>query len=125
MKQLINFNSPFTTSLFWGLLGGALLVLTSTIFDKGLLEILPYPIILILTFITFKPQTENKFQTLFLTGVLTFAIMSIIPYLNIVLVQKPGAVNINALGHLWRLGLILGIGGICSLLLTILVTQKK
>lgn len=124
MKQLFNFNQPLHTSLFLGTIGGMLLIISSRFFDNGYYEILPYPIILILTFILFKPQEAKKFVQLFITGTLTFLTMSCISYLQIIFVENPN-VEISSFGHLWRIGMILGMGMLSSLILSSFFMLRK
>ena len=88
---------------------------------KGLVQISPYPIILIAAVMTMqysKPQNQ-VFIKLFITGLFAFVVMSLILYIYILTFMNPGS-GISFLGHLWRFGFIIGIGSISSMLLSFL-----
>ncbi len=105
----------------WGIVGGLFLILLTMLTSKGILQISPYPVILIAAIITVKyiEVTSNIFKKLFITGFLTFVIMSIILYIYIVTFINPDS-GIDFVGHLWRFGIIIGLGIISSALLSII-----
>ena len=126
MENFLKFKNTVSTSFFWGLVGGVALIATSRLFDSGLLEILPYPVILILSFLSFRPTHSKSFLPFFITGLSTFVIMSVVLYLYIITVENPSAwFNTDLLGHVWRLGLITFTGALVSLALTLLVTKRN
>ncbi len=125
MKQLRIFTQPLTASLFWGLVGGGMLVVASASLNSGFLSIVPYYIVLFLTFLTFQPQTEKKFKELFLTGILTFVIMSLVLYVSFPLFLIHNPPSFTFFEHLWRLAAVVGMGAVSSLLMTVLTLQKK
>ena len=112
---------PVSIGLVWGAIGGILLIVMTLISTYGLVQISPYPLILIAAILTMKynrPQ-RNVFNQLFVTGLFAFVIMSLILYVYIVTFINPGS-GISFLGHLWRFGVIIGIGSISSWLLSFL-----
>jgi hypothetical protein len=126
MIKLFNFRNSVSTSIFWGLVGGMALIITSRLFDKGLLEILPYPVILIIAFLSFRPPLYKRFLSFFLSGLSTFVIMSIVLYLYIITIENPAAIiNTDFLGYFWRLGLMTSIGALASVALTLLVIKGR
>ena len=112
---------PVSIGLLWGAIGGISLIVLTLVSRYGLVQLIPYPVILIGAVLTMKyskPQ-NHIFNKLFLTGLFAFVIMSLILYVYILTFINPGA-GIPFLGHLWRFGLIIGLGSISSLLLSFL-----
>jgi len=112
---------PVSIGLIWGVIGGISLIIMTLVSTKGLVQISPYPIILIAAVMTMKyskPQ-NHVFIKLFITGLFAFIVMSLILYIYILTFINPGS-GISFLGHLWRFGLIIGIGSISSMLLSFL-----
>ena len=112
---------PVSIGLIWGAIGGISLIVLTLVSRYGLVQLIPYPVILIGAVLTMKysnPQ-NHIFNKLFLTGFFAFVIMSLILYVYILTFINPGA-GISFLGHLWRFGLMIGIGSISSLLLSFL-----
>jgi len=112
---------PVSIGLLWGAIGGISLIVLTLISRYGLVQLIPYPVILIGAVLTMKysnPQ-NHIFNKLFLTGLFAFVIMSLILYVYILTFINPGA-GISFLDHLWRFGLMIGIGSISSLLLSFL-----
>ena len=125
MKQLPIFRTSLTTGLCWGILGGLSIITVSKLSHNGLLGLLPYVVFLIRSVLTVQlNEPEKKSQKLFLTGLITFIIMSFIMYLFIVFIDNPNAQRIHFAGHLWRIGAMLVIGAASSGLLTFLVTRR-
>ena len=113
---------PVSAGLIWGVIGGVSLIIMTLVSTNGLIQIFPYPIILIAAVLTIKyskPQ-NHAFTKLFIAGFFAFVIMSLILYIYILTFINPGS-GISFLGHLWRFGFIIGIGSISSLLLSFLV----
>jgi len=107
---------PVSIGLLWGAIGGISLIVLTLISRYGLVQLIPYPVILIGAVLTMKysnPQ-NHIFNKLFLTGLFAFVIMSLILYVYILTFINPGA-GISFLDHLWRFGLMIGIGSISSL----------
>ena len=117
---------PITAGLFWGILGGLALILITLFTTSGLIQVSPYPFILIAAILVIKNRdTSNKiFSKMVKTGFITFLIMSLVLYLYIVLIINPNS-GINFIGHLWRFGIISGIGIVSSLLLSFIAKPVK
>lgn len=112
---------PVSAGLIWGVIWGISLIIMTLVSTNGLIQIFPYPIILIAAVLTIKyskPQ-NHVFNKLFFAGFFAFVIMSLILYIYILTFINPGA-GISFLGHLWRFGFIIGIGSLSSLLLSFL-----
>jgi hypothetical protein len=124
-KQKI-LTKPFSISIFWGVAGGFILILTHRLFTNGLLEVSPYPLIMIASILTilFSNREIKNFKSLFMTGLLTGIFMMIILLLYIVTVLNPGS-GIDALGYFWRLVVIIAIAAITSFLLSFFLNLKK
>ena len=117
---------PVSASLFWGLIGGLSLIAITFLSTKGLIQILPYPIILIaaILFLKFNDVSEKVFIRMLLTGLSIFVIMSIILVIYIqVFVNRNFDISLK--GYLWRLGFVIGIGFISSLLLSVLAKPVR
>ena len=118
---------PVPAGLIWGTIGGISLILMTLISTNGLVQISPYPVILIAAILTAKynrPQ-GNVFNHLFVTGLFAFVIMSLILYVYIFTFINPGAGyplnwRISFLNHLWRFGFIIIMGTMSSMLLSFL-----
>lgn len=112
---------PVSAGLIWGVIGGISLIIMTLVSTNGLIQIFPYPIILIAAVLTIKyskPQ-NHVFNKLFFAGFFAFVIMSLILYIYILTFINPRG-GISFLGHLWRFGFIIGIGSLSSLLLSFL-----
>ena len=110
---------PIPASIFWGVSGGLSLILVSLISNKGLIQIIPYPLILISAILFLKYSgTPNKiFYKMFMTGFLTFIIMSIILAVYVLgFVNSTFTFEFNRL--LFTLATIVGIGSVSSLLVS-------
>ena len=111
---------PFVIGLYWGIAGGILLILLSFFTYNFLVQILPYPVILIGALLTVKYTCTAKiFRSLFNAGLISFMIMSLILYIYILRYNNPNS-GISFTGHLWRFGVVLAIGSASSLLLSFL-----
>jgi hypothetical protein len=112
---------PVSVGLIWGAIGGIFLIIMTFISNSGLVQLSPYPVILIAAIITMKYSRppDHIFNKLFIAGLFAFIIMSLVLYVYILTFINPGA-GISFLGHLWRFGIIIGIGSISSLLLSFL-----
>jgi hypothetical protein len=123
---------PLSAGLIWGTIGGISLILMTLISTNGLVQISPYPVILIAAILTMKynrPQ-GNVFNQLFVTGLFTFVIMSLILYVYIFTFINPGSGyhlnwRISFLNHLSRFGFIIIIGTMSSMLLSFLAKPVK
>ncbi|HLG35229.1 MAG TPA: hypothetical protein VI757_10140 [Bacteroidia bacterium] len=118
---MLNFTKPITSGLFWGIAGGLLLILTIKLTHIGWYEIVPYPIVLIVALMTFKPEDKKNIRVFFLAGFFTFIIMTLVLYIEIITIENPPALLEPLWGHLWRLGLMAAIGAVSSFILTFLI----
>ena len=84
------------------------------------LQTLPYPALLILAILTIALTQKSKptFNKLFMTGFLTFGIMSLFIYLYLIIFVNPNS-GITLFGHLWRFGFITIVGVVSSLLVSL------
>ena len=116
------FASSTLTGIFWGVLGGISLIVVTQLTTNGPLQISPYPFLLIAAILTiaFSDKSKITLSKLFITGLLTFVIMTLFLYLYIINFVNPNS-GINAVGHLWRLGLMIGIGVLSSLFVSVIV----
>ncbi len=116
------FTNTTWTGFFWGIIGGVSLIVTTRFIRNGPLSISPYPFLLIASILTIALSHKSKISLskLFITGLLTFIIMTLFLYLYLIKFVNPNS-GIDMLGHLWRLGLMLGIGIISSLLVSVIV----
>ena len=112
------------TGLFWGIIGSISLIVATHLTTNGPLQISPYPFLLIAAILTtaILDKTNIKLSKLFITGFLTYIIMTIALYFYIHNFVNPNS-SINVLGHLWRLGIMIGVGVASSLLVSVIVRQ--
>ena len=115
---------PTMTGTIWGIIGGIALILATQLTTNGPLQISPYPPLLIAAILTIAIADKSKitFRKLFITGLLTFGIMTLFLYFYILIFVNPNS-GITIQGHLWRLGLMALIGSISSLLISVIVTR--
>ena len=118
------FTSTTWTGLIWGVIGGISLIVATRLTTNGILQISPYPFLLIAAILTIALSNKSKiaFNKLFITGFLTFITMTLFLYLYILNFVNPN-LGIDTLGHLWRLGTMIGVGIISSLLVSVIVKQ--
>jgi hypothetical protein len=111
------FINPAGTGLLCGTIGGLSIIVAMRLTSVPLM-LLPYLVSLVGAIITIALTLKSKttFHKLFFTGLLTFMVMSLIPYLYISYFLNPGS-GITMQGHLWRIGIMLWIGIIYGLIL--------
>ncbi len=113
------------TSLFWGTIGGIALIIATILTTNGHLQITPYPILLIAAIVTIAvshKKTKITLSKLFLTGFLTFMVMTLISYVYIITFVNPNS-GINVLKHLLTLSTMIGIGTLSSLFVSLIIKQ--
>ena len=112
---------PYFTGPLWGIIGGLSLIIVTLSTTNGFVQLAPYPFILIAAILTIKftDTSDKTFSRLFITGLLTFIIMTLFLYVYILTYLNPDS-GITFLGHLWRMGAIIGFGIISSLILSII-----
>ena len=107
-------NRPVGFSLALGLLGGGALVATVSLTSRGPMIYLAYALIVIVTALYLRHERVQPFGRRFALALGTFMCASVVLYLFIGLVEVGRLTAISAVGHVWRLGLILGIGASVS-----------
>ena len=121
MKTPSFLTRPVQASLFWGILGGIFLIVITFFSNKGLIQILPYPIILIssVLFFKFNDTSDRTFRRMLISGVCIFIIMSLILSIYVLaFVNK--TYNFSPSLEVLRLTFITIIGFFSSLLLAVL-----
>ncbi len=120
------FAKPSATGLFWGIIGGIILIIATISTTNGYLQIVPYFFILSAAVLTTKYTDKSKvsFFDLFKSGLFAFVISSIFLYAYILTVINPHS-GITFIGHLWRFGVIVGLGIISSFILSFLAKPVK
>ena len=118
------FTNTTWTGLFWGIIGGISLILATRLTTNGPLQISPYPFLLIAAILTIalSDKSQITLSKLFITGFLTYIIMTLSLYLYILNFVNPNSA-INISGHLYRLGIMIGVGILSSLLVSVIVRQ--
>ncbi|MDO8994533.1 hypothetical protein [Daejeonella sp.] len=108
--QQINLKQIMPTVLIFGLTGGALLILSTMLSNKGWWSIPIYAIVMIVTVIVLKAEKRFKIAYLkaFLTLVLTFMLMTYILYFYIITFVNPDN-GILLVGHAWIFFIMLGL----------------
>jgi len=119
-----HFTSITWNGFFWGALGGISLLIIIQLTKNPPLMISPYPLILVASIVAMALSDRSKItlSKLFFTGLISFMVMTMILYLYIVLIDNPHA-GISVVGHLWRVGMMVGIGTFSSLLVSIIVRE--
>ena len=120
------FAKPSVTGIFWGLIGGISLIIATILTTNGYLQIVPYFFILSAAVLTTKYIDKSKvtFLELFRSGLFAFVISSIFLYAYILTVVNPNS-GITFIGHMWRFGVIVGIGMISSSIISFLAKPVK
>jgi hypothetical protein len=120
------FAKPSATGTFWGIIGGLLLILATITTTNGYLQVVPYFFILCAAVLTTKyiDKASVRFSNLFKSGFFAFIISSVFLYVYILSFVNPNS-GITIIGHMWRLGIIAGIGIICSSVISFLAKPVK
>jgi hypothetical protein len=118
------FTNTTWTGLFWGIIGGISLIVATRLTTNGPLQISPYPFLLTISILTiaFSDKARITLRRLFVTGLLSFMTMTLFLYFYILYFINPNS-GISWQGHLWRLGMMVGIGILVSLLVSIIVKR--
>lgn len=118
------FTQTTSTGLVWGIIGGISLIIATRLTTNGLYQISPFPFLLVGAILTIALSDKSKItlRKLFITGFLTFIIMTLFLYLYILNFINPNS-GIDILGHLWRVGVIVAAGVISSLFVSLIVRQ--
>lgn len=115
------FSKPTATGTLWGAIGGILLIIATIFTTNGFLQVVPYFFILCAAVLTTKYVDKSKlrFSHLFKSGFIAFSVSSLFLYGYIGIVVNPNS-EITFIGHLWRLGVIVGLGIISSSIISFL-----
>ena len=124
MKLQSLLKSATATGTFWGIIGGIGLIIATKLNTSGPIPMLIYAPILIAAILSikFSANSTATFKKLFITGLIAFVIMSLLLYLNIILVENPNN-GIAFTGHSWRLLFILALGIISSSVVSFFVKK--
>lgn len=101
-------------ALVLGFLGGAALIITTLLTSKGLAIFIPYAALMIATFVTLRAVNWPSFSKRFIISLLIFMLATFILYLFIGIFDAGTILEIPLWGHLWRFGIMVGIGGALS-----------
>lgn len=120
------FAKPVATGTFWGLIGGLSLIIATFLTTNGYLHVVPYFFILSAAILTTKYAERSKvsFSSLFKSGLFAFVISSLVLSVYILTVINPNS-GITFLGHLWRFGVIVGLGIVGSSIISFLAKPVK
>ena len=106
-------DKPLAFALSLGLLGGAALIVTASLAHRGPLIYLPYAAIVLVCGVYLRVEQVRPFQKRFALALGVFMFATVLLYLFIG-VQAKTLLIISLVGHGWRLGLMLLIGGALS-----------
>lgn len=115
MTDFESAKKPIPVALALGILGGAVLIITTELTNTGPAIYIPYAILVVAIFATLRSINWPELSKRFTTSFLAFMIASIILDLFIGIFDAGTILEIPIWGHIWRLGLIAAIGGILSL----------
>jgi hypothetical protein len=120
------FAKPSATGTFWGLIGGISLIIATILTTNGYLQIVPYFFILSAAVLTTKyiDKSNVNFLDLFKSGLFAFVISSVFLYVYILTVVNPNS-GMTFIGHMWRFGVIVGMGMISSSIISFLAKPVK
>lgn len=120
------FAKPSATGTFWGLIGGIFLIIATLLTTNGYLQVVPYFFILSAAVLTTKYIDKSKvsFVHLFKSGLFAFVISSIFLYVYVSTIVNPNS-GITIIGHLWRFGVIMGLGIVSSSIISFLAKPVK
>jgi hypothetical protein len=112
--------------MFWGLIGGVSLIIATIFSTNGYLQIVPYFFILYAAVLTTKYIYKSKvsFLAIFKSGLFAFVISSVVLYAYLLTVVNLNS-GITFVGHLWRFGIIVGMGIISSSIISFLAKPVK
>ena len=118
------FKSSTISGMFWGIIGGIGLIIATSLTKSGPKPLLLYVPILVTALFSYKfsNKTIITFKKLFITGLITFIVMSLFIYLNIILVENLQS-GIMFFGHVWRLLFMLAVGIVLSTIISLLVKK--
>ena len=120
------FAKPTSAGIFWGFIGGISLIIATILTTNGYLQIVPYFFILCAAILTTKyiDKSEVSFTSLFKSGLFAFVISSILLHAYILTVINPNS-GMTFFGHIWRVGAMVGMGIICSSIVSFLAKPVR
>lgn len=125
MATKLAFRSPVLSGLLYGLIGGIAFLAVLRITTIILLQFLPFPFIVIASTlaIALAEKSAITFKRLFITGFVAFMTMTIVVYICFFYfsITTDTGPYITALGHLWRISAMTGIGIVSALLTSLII----
>lgn len=101
---------PISFALSLGLLGGAALIATVSLTSRGPMIYVPYAVIVLTSAVFLRVENVQPFAKRFALVLGSFMFSTVLLYLFIGIVHAKTLFIIPALGHAWRLGVMLMIG---------------
>lgn len=101
-----------TFALALGLLGGAALILSQSFITPGKYLLVTYAVVVIGSLVALRTEGIEPFGGRFVAAFLAFAVYGGLHY---VFVSMTASGEVGALGHLWRVGILGGVGVAVSL----------
>ena len=105
---------PIAFAIALGFIGGAALIVATVVTTRGPLQLLPYVALVLATAAYLRLEGVRGFMRRFGIALGAFMLATVVLYLFIGLVHARTLFSIPLLGHAWRLGLMLLIGGALS-----------
>ncbi len=107
-------NYSIASPIALGLLGGGALIVTVMNTNRGPVVLITYALLVIVTAIYVRAQRIRNFSHRFAFTLGAFMFATVILYLFVGIVSAKTINIIPVLGHAWRIGLMLLIGGALS-----------
>lgn len=117
---------PIKWILLLGLFGSLVLMLISnSIIRDGFPAIVIYELVMIVAVVIASNDKNqiNKFRVMFITGLATFMMMSVVYYMYANLVIRPHHYPMSFVGHFLKMGLLCCLGVISSLGVSFLMSK--
>lgn len=104
---------PFAFALSLGFLGGAAIIVVQWSTTRGPLVLYPYAALVLAAALYLRRERVQGWRRRFALALGSFMVATVLSYLFVGVVHARSLLSISALGHAWRLGLMLLIG--CAL----------
>jgi len=105
---------PVAFAVALGVLGGSALIATTMLSSRGPLIVIPYAALVIVAALFLRAEVVQPLSRRFSVTLGAFMIATVILYLFIGIFAAHSLTTIPLMGHLWRLGVMLGIGAVLS-----------
>lgn len=105
---------PVAFSIALGILGGGALIATTMLSSRGPLVLVPYAALMIIAALFLRAEVVQPLSRRFSLALGAFMTATVILYLFIAIFAAHSLTTISLAGHLWRLGVMLGIGAVLS-----------